>query len=201
MSLSNQQLGKLRRCIQKKSNEMRKSMYWTYIKKIRISTSHKTYYYIGSTDDKICREYCHKSKSKQNLNELNLTSVERFLIQNRDIITFNKTEYKLYFYDDVDKNVRKTVKTNKEQLLLDECKLEAINDNSIIILNQRNVIALNPQPLECKIWKSIPYVCPCGFIKIGTNYSCKNANKYQHSKQNYTHLQWLRTQPPQNIEN
>lgn len=201
MCLSKRKLAKIRECIRKKCKLMQEDMFWTYIKKITLSTSPKIYYYIGSTDDKTRREisYNHICKADIIKPSINVTSVERFIIQHKNIITLCETKFMSYFYDVdcVDKLSRQSVRLHKEQMLFQEYKMIEQNNSTIKFLNKRNPRVLIPY-LRHNMWNKKPYICPCGFLKKNCDYTCSNGSKLQHSRQNYTHLQWLKNNPQEN---
>lgn len=198
MGLNKLQLGKIRNCIRKHVIDMKNKRFWTYIRKFKLSTSHKTYCYIGSTDNKTLRQEHDKYSPYSDV--INLTVADKFIKTNIDIITLNEPEYNLFFYDDdcVGKKNRHTIKTTQEQILLDECRLEAKTDSSIVILNKNNAVELIRQPSRT-IWNNLPYICPCGYLTKGSDFTCINANKSQHCRQNYTHKQWVKNNPQQII--
>ena len=206
MCLSQRKLGMISNCVRKHCRIVKGKMFWTYVRKVKISTSHKTRIYAGSTDDKYERPIVSKSKINNNENVYGFTAVDRFIIDNREIISLDEVVYYPHFYEDdcVEKDDRLLVKHTKEQLLLNRCRLEAKNDTSIIILNIRNPIPLRPRSQADIIRKQKPYICDCGYLKPNTDFTCLNSYRHLHCINNRTHLEWLRTQTPNNendIEN
>lgn len=198
MCLSQKKTKIIKKFVREHIRKVKNKTFWTYAKIVRISTSHKSYCYIGSTDNKKERERLCAYTSTVGSKQQNLTAVERFIVNHLNIITSNVTTYNTKFYEDDiinDDKLCKLVIKQAEQLLLNEYKLRAINDTSIVVLNINNPFPLKPPLASRNSWGMKPFICPCGFLKKGCNYTCGNSNKTQHCRQNYTHLEWLKNQP------
>ena len=159
-----------------------------------------TKWYGGNTENEKKRQEGHEDAIRT---ETKMTSVDKLLAQHKNIdVSFNII-YHHHVYDEgcVDKIPRNLARRIEEQILIDNARLRAENDELFKVLNERDAVSKNPIIISNKVWKQKPYTCKCQFLKKGCDYTCSNNYKSQHEKYNLIHLEWLKNQPPPNNEN